>query len=79
MSNADIGGRVDAVRATARRLRIDALAVHRRAVGVTAHVHLAFRTSGQVQRRYRVSARLYLTRTDAGWRVFGFDATKGAV
>jgi hypothetical protein len=79
MSNEAIGRRIDGVRATARKVRIDALAVHQRAVGVTAHVFLAFRTTGHLERRYRVAARLYLTRTDSGWKVFGYDATKGAV
>jgi len=77
MSNADIGRRVDTVDATRRRVRIDALAVRKRPVGVTAHVLLDFATTGKVKRKVRVQGRLYLTHRDGGWRVFGYDVTKG--
>ncbi|WP_193604657.1 hypothetical protein [Nocardioides dongkuii] len=79
MSNADIGERVDSVTATRRRLRLDVLAVAGRAVGVTARVHLAFRTTGEVERRESVRGRLFLTRGEDGWRVFGYDLSAGTV
>lgn len=78
MSNEDIGGRIDGVRERHSRVRIDALAVKRHPVGITAHVLLAFRTTGKVRRDVRVQGRLYLTRKDGHWRVFGYDVTKGA-
>ena len=77
MTNQDIGRRVDGVRATRRRLWIDALVVGRHPVGVTARFVLAFRTTGKVHRKIEVRGRLLLTRND-GWRVFGYDVTKGA-
>lgn len=76
MSNQQIGGRVESVRATNRRLRIDVLASRGKAVGVTARVILDFATKGKVQRSERVSGRLYLTWRD-GWKVFAYDVTRG--
>ncbi|MDI6909647.1 hypothetical protein [Nocardioides sp.] len=78
MSNEDIGERIDGVEARRSRVRIDVLAVRKRAVGVTARVLLGFRTTGRLERDIRVQGRLYLTRTDRGWRIFGYDMTKGA-
>lgn len=77
MSNEDIGQRIDGVQARRSRVRIDVLAVRKRAVGVTARVLLGFRTTGRLERDVRVQGRLYLTRTDRGWRIFGYDMTKG--
>ena len=79
MSNEDIGERIDGVQARRSRVRIDVLAVRKRAVGVTARVLLGFRTTGDLERDVRVQGRLYLTRTERGWRVFGYDMTKGAL
>jgi hypothetical protein len=79
MSNKDIGERIDGVEARRSRVRIDVLSVKKHPVGATARVLLAFRTTGSVQRDVRVQGRLYLTRTVHGWRVFGYDMTKGAV
>lgn len=77
MSNADIGRRIDSVEATRRRLRIDVLAVRGRPVGVTARVGLDLATTGRLHKHLEVKGRLFLTRTGAGWRVFGYDITKG--
>ncbi|MGZ4454731.1 MAG: hypothetical protein ACXVWV_01975 [Nocardioides sp.] len=77
MSNADIGRSIDAVEVTKRRLRIDVLAVRRKPVGVTARVVLDFATSGKVTKHLEVNGRLFLTRNHDGWRVFGYDVTKG--
>ncbi|HEY0949304.1 hypothetical protein [Nocardioides sp.] len=79
MSNQDIGERIDGVEARRSQVRVDVLAVRRHAVGVTARVVLRFRTTGKVERDVRVQGRLYLTPTGHGWRVFGYDMTKGAV
>ena len=78
-TNQDIGRRIDGVRPERSHVRLDALAVHRHAVGLTARVYLRFRTTGRVHRDVRVKGSLYLTRTDHGWKVFGYDLTKGAV
>jgi hypothetical protein len=60
-------------------VRVDVLAVRTRPVGLTAHVFLSFDTSGKVERVVRVKGRLFLTHSDRGWKVFGYDMTKGAV
>ncbi len=79
MSNADIGARIDGVDLRRSTVRIDAPAVKQRPVGVTAHVALTFRTTGDLARDVRVRGRLYLTPTDHGWKVFAYDVTKGVV
>jgi hypothetical protein len=79
MSNQDIGDRIDGVRSRRNVLVIDALAVRGRPVAVTARVRLGFRTTGELERTVRVTGRLFLTRTDGRWKVFGYDVTKGAV
>lgn len=78
MSNQRIGTRVETVTAVRRRVRLDVLAAHRRAVAVTARFSLVFRTTGRVEGRTEVRGRLYLTRENGHWRVFGYDVTKGA-
>ncbi len=77
MSNQRIGTRVDSVSAVRRRVRLDLLAVHRRAVAATARFSLVFRTTGRLERRTEVRGRLYLTREHGHWRVFGYDVTSG--
>ncbi|GAB6986195.1 hypothetical protein JCM10369A_27190 [Nocardioides pyridinolyticus] len=79
MSNQDIGDRIDGVQARRNVLVLDVLAVQGRPVGVTARVRLGFRTTGDLERTVRVTGRLFLTRTDGQWKVFGYDMTKGAV
>ena len=79
MSNEDIGDRIDGVTGRRRVVRIDVLAVKKRPVGVTAHVFLGFRTTGKVEKVVQVKGRLFLTHTERGWKVFGYDMTKGAV
>jgi hypothetical protein len=77
MSNQDIGKRIDAVQVSRRRLRIDVLAVRRKPVGVTARFGLDFATTGKVRKHLEVKGRLFLTRNASGWRIFGYDVTKG--
>lgn len=78
-TNAPVASRIDGVRATRRRLVVDMLANRRRTpVAATARLDLAYRTTGTVQRMFHVRGRLYLTRTSDGWRVFGYQLTKGS-
>jgi hypothetical protein len=77
MSNQDIGARINAVDATTRKVTVDVLAVKGHAVGATARVVLKFSTEGEVQRHVEVRGRLFLTWTPRGWRIFGYDVTKG--
>lgn len=77
MSNQRLGERIESVEATKRRLRIDVLAVKRRAVGVTARFVLGMDLAGQVNRSERVAGSLFLTFQDGGWQVFGYDVQRG--
>lgn len=77
MSNARLGEQLEAVEATKRRLRIDVLAVKRRAVGVTARFVLEMNLAGEVNRSERVAGSLFLTYQDGGWQVFGYDVQRG--
>jgi hypothetical protein len=77
MSNQDIGSQISGVEATVRKVTVDVLAVKGRAVGATARVVLKFGTEGDVQRQIQVRGRLYLTNGADGWRIFGYDVTKG--
>lgn len=77
MSNAEAGKRIEGVRATRKRVRIDVLAVRRKPVGITARFVLVFKVTGKAARKVEVKGRLFLTHTDDGWRVFGYDVTRG--
>lgn len=83
MSNRAVGRRVDDVRPARRHLRLDVLAVDGRAVGVTARLDLVLELSGEVTRRDRITGTLLLTfeksAAGAGWRVFGYDMSRGEV
>ncbi|GAA1128598.1 hypothetical protein GCM10009606_05350 [Nocardioides aquiterrae] len=79
MSNEDIGDRIDGVVPHRSVVRLDVLAVKKHPVGITAHVFLGFGTTGDLEKEVRVKGRLFLTPTDGGWKVFGYDMTKGAV
>jgi hypothetical protein len=75
MTNVDIGDRIDGVTVKRREITVDLLAVRGTAHAATARVLLAFNTTG-VERRVRVSGRLFLTKKDGRWRVFGYDVAK---
>ncbi|WP_457205795.1 hypothetical protein [Nocardioides sp. P5_C9_2] len=80
MSNADIGHRVASVTPLMRRARLDLLSVDRRVRSVTARFDLRMRVAlddGAPSRRLQVRGRVFLTRRPAGWRIFGYDVTKG--
>lgn len=77
MSNARYADRLESVEATKRRLRIDVLAVHHRAAGVTARFVLTMKLAGEVNRAERVAGSLFLTWRGGGWRVFGYDVQRG--
>jgi hypothetical protein len=77
MSNQDIGAQIDGVEATIRKVTVDVLAVRGKAYGATARFVLKFRTDGDVQRKVEVRGRLFLSPGADGWRIFGYDVTKG--
>ena len=78
LTNQPIGQRIEKVTPTAIGVKVDLLAVNKHAVASTAHVELAFRTSGKVQKRVRVQGRLLLTKKDGRWKIFAYDLSKGA-
>jgi hypothetical protein len=78
LTNQRIGERIDGVTPTLLRVKVDLLAVHKRAVAATAHVKLRFRTSGDVTKRVSVQGELRLTKRDGDWKIFAYDLTKGA-
>lgn len=78
MSNADLGERIDGVTVKRRAITVDLLAVAGTARAATARVHLTFTTSG-TERKVTVTGRLFLTRKNARWRVFGYDVAKARV
>lgn len=75
MTNADL--RADSITPLMRKVRLDLLAVDRRARSVTARFDLRVRATGERNRRLQVRGRLFLTRKAARWRVFGYDVSKG--
>lgn len=77
MTNKQLGPEITDVTPTTSRIRLDVLAVDKRAVGATARFELGFETTGEKERAVRVTGRLMLSRQDAGWRIFGFDVAKG--
>jgi hypothetical protein len=84
MSNFDVGRVISSVEAITRKVSVDVLAVRGHARGATARFVLKFRTVGDVkdedeQHKWEVRGRLFLTPSPDGWRIFGYDVTKGAV
>jgi hypothetical protein len=60
-----------------RKVRLDLLAVNKRVRSVTARFDLRVRATGSRNGRLRVRGRLFLTRKNEGWQVFGYDVSKG--
>lgn len=75
MTNADLGA--DEVTPLKRELRLDLLAVDTRVRSVTARFELRVRTTGERAGRLQMRGRLFLTRQDGDWRIFGYDVSKG--
>jgi hypothetical protein len=77
-TNWDLRSRIDGVTVKKRTVTIDVLAPHGRPAGATARVTLVFTTSGDVDKRVAVHARLFLTPDQQGtWQIFGYDVAKG--
>jgi hypothetical protein len=76
MSNQGIGKRIEGITPKASRVRLDVLAAHQHPAAVTARFRLAFRTEGDLERKVQVGGRLLLTRSDGGWRIFGYHVAK---
>lgn len=79
MSNRDIGTDVDTVTGRKLTVHVDVLAARGQPAGVTARFALRFNTTGDKEKKVAVRGRLFLTRgAKGGWRVFGYDVTKGS-
>lgn len=77
LTNRRLGPRVDTVTPTSVRVRVDLLAVKKRAVSATSHFEATFKARGKIRRRVRVEGRLLLTKPHGHWRIFGYDVSKG--
>lgn len=78
LTNKTIGPRIDGVTPTGVEVKVDLLAVDKRAVAATNHVTVRFRTTGKVEKRFRVQGRLLMTKQSGRWKIFGYDLSKGA-
>jgi hypothetical protein len=74
-SNARLGSRWTQVVATRQRVRLFVFAPGHRPSGATADVQLVMVGAGSrgAASELAVTGQLYLTKTKAGWRIFGFD------
>lgn len=77
LSNAAAGADLEEVTIARRVVRVDVLAPRGRLAGATARVRIVLDLSGATDRREVVTGRLLLTPTAKGWRVFGFDVSRG--
>lgn len=78
LTNETQGPSIDSVTAQHRSVVVDVLATGGQARSVTAHVVLRFETTGEKAGTTTVRGRLFLTRRSSGWKVFGYDVSKGA-
>lgn len=76
MSNRELGPRIDSVVAVRRRVTLDVVSVDRRPRSVTARFVLAFETTGEEAGTTTVRGRLFLTRPQGQWQVFGYDVSR---
>lgn len=77
MSNAEVGGELEGAEVTQRSVSVDLLGVRGKPAGATAHVVLTVELAGGVDRSDQITGRLLLTPGKDGWRVFGFDVSRG--
>ncbi|WP_122818201.1 hypothetical protein [Nocardioides pantholopis] len=77
MSNLAIAEQVEGVEQLGRTLRIDVVSSRGRASGATARFRLRFRTTGAVATTSTVRGRLFLAPERGGWRIFGYDVSRG--
>lgn len=77
LSNAAAGSELQEVTIARRVVRVDVLAPRGRLAGATARIRIVLDLSGPTDRREVVAGRLLLSPTAKGWRVFGFDVSRG--
>jgi hypothetical protein len=81
LTNLDLAKTTDQVTATQKQAQLSVLAPRGTAAGVTARVRLVYVAHRGDKGRTRVTTtgRLLLTRTSAGWRIFGYDLARSHV
>ncbi len=77
LTNARLGQKIAGVVPKRRRVWIDLLAVRGRVMGATARVRLKYRTLGTPRRTVEIGGRVFLRPGPSGWRIFGYDVTRG--
>jgi hypothetical protein len=77
LSNAAVGRELEAATIARRVVRVDVLAPRGKVAGATARIRIVLDLSGATDRREVVTGRLLLSPTAKGWRVFGFDVSRG--
>ena len=77
LSNAAAGADLEAATIAKRVVRVDVLAPRGKVAGATARIRIVLDLSGETDRREVVTGRLLLSPTAKGWRVFGFDVSRG--
>lgn len=78
LTNETGGPRIDTVTPRKRSISIDIMAVGGHARSVTAAFVLRFQTTGEKAGTTTVRGRLFLTRRNGPWRIFGYDVAKGS-
>lgn len=77
LTNARLGLKIAGVVPKRRRVWVDLLAVRGRVMGATARVRLKYRTLGTPRRTVEIGGRVFLRPGPSGWRIFGYDVTRG--
>lgn len=73
LSNQAISDRIDTATATRRKVRLDVFSHDGHPRGGTVQFLLDFDTTGTLAESRRVTGRLYVTRSEGQWQVFGYD------
>jgi hypothetical protein len=73
LTNAGIADQIDSATATRRRVRLNVFAFQGHPRGVTAHVVLDFKTTGDLAEALQVRGDLYLAKDKGEWKIFGYD------
>jgi len=77
-SNASHGGEIESVTPSLETVHLDLVADHKKVIGATARFRLEFTTAGAYAKHVTVAGRVFLTPgANGGWRIFGYDLTRG--
>ena len=77
-SNAAHGGEIESVTPSLEKVHLDLVAADKKVIGATARFRLEFTTTGAYAKHVTVVGRVFLTPgANGGWRIFGYDLTRG--